>query len=459
VSGLSFNGRDEHSEARATKRSKNKYEKLKEPWHLNSLWVTLQVLLVWTTLLIVLMNMDVPLDKPHTVAQLHAWLWGLILAPWALFIVRYVMLTMTGPPEEEQAPFTVDYELWRESFVMAHYAMERGKTPTVEDLKTVQDYSQSDWTSVDGATRMERLSVAHKRLSALNSPAMPKTIVLLSKFDTQQVPDHDSRTVRVPRDGFAWLGSVRVARMMLGLAMVLLPVFIALALFKGASLDSSEGLIQGDIVDKTATACYLIVAAGLGASFAALFKVRRYVENLSYDEQYESSYWVRFVLGLVAGLILSVMLSGFLPTNDDADFRISVPILALVGGFSSDLVYRILKRLIDAIETLIQGSASEISEAEKQRNEARLREQAAEADQNLNAKLLESQRKEISALLAMLDQVPDTATGAEARQALSKRLSALVDGGGLPSSAGKPVEEPVEEPVGEPVGEPSEKQK
>ena len=47
---------------------------------------------------------------------------------------------------------------------------------------------------------------------------------------------------------------------------------------------------------------FLIAAAGLGASFQALFQANRYVVAGTFDPKYESSYWIRFVLGLIAGL-------------------------------------------------------------------------------------------------------------------------------------------------------------
>ena len=199
---------------------------------------------------------------------------------------------------------------------------------------------------------------------------------------------------------------------------------------KGTSIDSTTQLFNGGFIDRTLTARYLVSASALGASFAALFKVRKYVENLSYDSQYESSYWVRFVLGVMAGLILSVSLSNLLPTRDDSEqFQISVPVLALIGGFSSDLVYRILKRLLDAVETLIEGSASEINEAERIKSEARLRELTADTEQKANQKVLEAQSREISAILDLITKIPEDATGSFAREMLRERLAEVVRSG------------------------------
>ena len=51
-------------------------------------------------------------------------------------------------------------------------------------------------------------------------------------------------------------------------------------------------------------------------------------------------------------------------------------------------MYRILKRIVDAIETLVQGSASEIVDAQKQEAETRIKALELEARQTLIAQVL-----------------------------------------------------------------------
>ena len=41
----------------------------------------------------------------------------------------------------------------------------------------------------------------------------------------------------------------------------------------------------------------------------ALFEANKYVVASTFDPKYESSYWIRFVLGLIAGLLLSKFVS------------------------------------------------------------------------------------------------------------------------------------------------------
>lgn len=94
---------------------------------------------------------------------------------------------------------------------------------------------------------------------------------------------------------------------------------------------------------------FFLAAGGIGAAFAALFRAYVYIAEGTYDPKYESSYWIRFILGLMAGVLLPALVP--LGTTSSAVTR---PALALVGGFSAALVYRILQRLVDVVGSIFQ---------------------------------------------------------------------------------------------------------
>jgi len=105
---------------------------------------------------------------------------------------------------------------------------------------------------------------------------------------------------------------------------------------------------------------FLMSAAGMGGCFHALFTAHSYIEQGTYDPRLESSYWMRIGLGIIAGLVLSQMIPiGSGPeTGDAATAPVSSasvfgkPLLALLGGFSATLVYTILQRLVETVESL-----------------------------------------------------------------------------------------------------------
>ena len=222
-------------------------------------------------------------------------------------------------------------------------------------------------------SRAEQLTQIHNQLSELVSPAKPVTIMLMAR-ETEKA------------SLFLFLGRVPLIRKMMMVAIVSLVVLIALSL---SSYINNENMVTS-MFDMQGTRllfvqAILLASAAIGASFAALFKANSYVTAGCYDPKYESSYWVRFVVGLIAGIILTQLI----PINLDsvaraaegamgnttgtgqeessgishAALRIS---MALVGGFSANLVYTILDRTVETIASFVSPASAEDPEVLKQ---------------------------------------------------------------------------------------------
>ncbi|RKQ84963.1 hypothetical protein C8N24_6594 [Solirubrobacter pauli] len=193
---------------------------------------------------------------------------------------------------------------------------------------------------------LRRLARAHAELVRLVAPATPRTILLLS---------HGRRS------RLAMLGPVRLVRQMLVAVLVLLAAFVALS-----TTDYVNGT-GGDILNSTGLSLlvnelFFLAAGGLGAAFSALFTAYRYIAEGTYDPKFESSYWLRFILGLMAGLLLPALV----PLGADAEAEgISRPLLALLGGFSASVLYRILERLVGAVESLVRADSRELRAARR----------------------------------------------------------------------------------------------
>ena len=65
--------------------------------------------------------------------------------------------------------------------------------------------------------------------------------------------------------------------------------------------------------------------------------------------------WMEMVVSFVAG----VMLAGVAATSEPGVGlrRFPLPLLAMLGGFSATLVYRVLQRLVSAVESIMDGNA------------------------------------------------------------------------------------------------------
>jgi hypothetical protein len=228
-------------------------------------------------------------------------------------------------------------QLLAECRVMAQYALTSGKKIPPSTVQFLDYCTRSSDYALNDET-LEKLVTAHSSLTEIVKPARPDTLLLLA--DTTQT----SWLCRV-------LGPVALIRQLTVIAVVFVVLFITLTVFQ---FDDSLASSRQDLaIFAFLRLLYYLAAAGLGAAFAALFKANGYIVAATFRLQYAFSYWIRFTLGLVAGLLLAT----FVPVREAPDSIISFSpaLLALLGGFSASVLYRILTRLIDALEWVVQG--------------------------------------------------------------------------------------------------------
>ena len=246
---------------------------------------------------------------------------------------------------------------------MASYALSKGVTIPPKLTSMLVNQTQNSNESL--SQKVSKLTTIHNRLSELVSPAKPEAIILMAEEQRK-----GSR--------FLFLGKVPLIRRMMLVAIVSLIILICLSLspyINNSTMVASMFDMEG--TELLYVQSILMASAAIGASFAALFKANGYVTDGSYDPKYESSYWVKFVVGLIAGIILTQLI----PINleavahaageaqgagsgevSHAALRIT---MALVGGFSANLVYKILDRIVFAVQSLIQPPAAQNQQAIK----------------------------------------------------------------------------------------------
>lgn len=224
-----------------------------------------------------------------------------------------------------------------EATAMARYAFAAGKAVPPDIIENLD--------SADKAL----LAEAHNQLAVLVAPATPGTIRILEEEK---------------KDGFGrFFGPIRLVRQLVVVALLFVISFVAFATATDAGAQATKGEALSRGLSSLAVVGYLLTAAGMGAVFAALFKLHRYIEEGTYDRTYDASYWILIVLGLIAGLLLAQ----FIPIKSVAgDASFSKPLLALLGGFAASAVHRILERLVVALETLVRGDGSDAVKAAQQ---------------------------------------------------------------------------------------------
>ncbi|MEL6892316.1 MAG: hypothetical protein AAFP84_12015 [Actinomycetota bacterium] len=285
--------------------------------------------------------------------------------------------------KEGRNPSDVAYRLLSETGAMLDYALSKGLDVESQHLITVYEAqaavevaaapppvgpgiifgsrTPSAAPSMLTTAAVRELAAAHEHLVEVVRPATPSTLALLRE--------------RQPSAFFEPLGRVRLIRHMLYVAVVFLLAALAIIIaadplstgddaikafvtvvpqnLEGGDDGVAEPILGDERTDRLWNSLFLVVVAGLGAAFFALYTATRYVKQNSYDEQYEATYWIRFVLGLVGGFTLALIVGDEFIGDDS----IGIPLLAFIGGFSADVVQRVLQRVVDTVDALIRGSA------------------------------------------------------------------------------------------------------
>jgi hypothetical protein len=240
-------------------------------------------------------------------------------------------------------------QLLHESVAMAQYALASGMRVPPSAAATLEQ------ARTDAAMPVTAIVKVHDQLSKVVAPATPRALLLLG-------PDHAAAS----KGWMSMMGSVALVRRVMVAAIASMVVYIIVGL--SPLVDAQVQTVQNSSGTKLLlNELAWISAAAMGASFAVLMQVSGYVVKRNYDPRYEPSYWIKFFLGVMAGFILVQLmpLAKLAGTNGE----VSQLMLALLGGFSASAVFRILTRLVDAVESVFRGDAKE--EIARRESEAR----------------------------------------------------------------------------------------
>lgn len=270
-------------------------------------------------------------------------------------------LTQATPPhafiqtEVAVARQRVETTLLREIEAMVLFALGAGLDLPPEALATRQSAASdpdpsnpapSDPLPDTGADPLVRLAALHLTLTRLIAPARGATLVLLA----------EQRKVHPTLQAF---GPVPQVRWMLATAVISLMMLLGTALSGHVNPENiAKGLLNLEGHELILVEMFLVSASAVGATLANLKQLNRYISDCNYDPRYDSSYWSRLVMGMISGVILSQVVFGSVIGNDptattgpgaSALAGFGQPILAILGGFSAELVHDVLSHLIGVI--------------------------------------------------------------------------------------------------------------
>jgi hypothetical protein len=278
-------------------------------------------------------------------------------------------------------------QIYLESKAMAKYAMAKGKSVPVSVITSIETFENQSFASNEKNHLPQHMDIiglvdAHQALARIIDPASPQTILLL---------DQEQKSGSI----FKSLGPVSLVRELMLAAII--SIFIFVALISSPLIDSdkmAEDVLKANGMEQLARLLFYIGAAGLGASFAALYKANSYITNGTFDPNYHSSYWIRFSLGIIAGLLLAVLISeNSIETEGILSRGVIRPLLAILGGFSADLLYAFLIRIVDTFKSLFESSTKNILDAKAIEAKAKLAGLEAERRIKLSQSLIQMQQQ------------------------------------------------------------------
>ncbi len=299
-------------------------------------------------------------------------------------------------------------QLYLECRAMAEFGLAKGKTVPADIITTIESFeAEIENTPVTDPKApkparhaIDDLVSSHDRLVKIVEPATPQTILLL---DMEQEASSLMK----------FLGPVALVRQLMIVSIVSLALFVGLSISDYVKADAGNIYESDGGISLLINLVFFLASAGLGASFAALYKANTYITNGTFDPTHQASYWIRFFMGLISGLILAVFISDdAMGDNPMIQKGIIRPLLAILGGFSADLVYTILIRLVETTRSLFDGSAQDQIAAKAQ--EAKIKSAGS---------AMQTQMKVTGDLVKLQQELGQTTDPAE----IQAKLSALIN--------------------------------
>ncbi len=267
--------------------------------------------------------------------------------------------------DEDLESMSAREQMLRELESMVRHASGRGQAIPRGVLELIERASDGDHPT---PPTFAEIGAGHQILAGLVAPALPRTVYLLDPY--REPESHELHRSPFWMQIFGLSLSIPLIRNLMIVALLSLAALIGLQSSGYASSSHQGGIFElyHDL--------YLVSAAALGGAFHALFNANYYLSQANYEPRYDVSYWIRVVLGVVAGVMLASVIGPGWEQEYKEIGKFSSPLLALIGGFSATLVYRVLQRLVNAVESIMRGDVRD----NKARTEQELRRRYASAN-------------------------------------------------------------------------------
>ena len=218
-------------------------------------------------------------------------------------------------------------ELSEEINNMLSYAVYNGIIINTDINSLVQNSSVDD------------LINAHNLLCKNIAPASPKSISFI-----KAIIKNGSRK--------SFINKFPGIRNLLVLALIFLVLFIGSGMSEQVNNDSlDQGVLVNNGFPLLINFIYLASISGMGVLFFLLKNISISVKNGTLIPEDSIEYSTQIILGIISGIIVSEIISTGTIEAESATL-LNKGGLALLGGFSSDAIFSILKGLIDRLKNI-----------------------------------------------------------------------------------------------------------
>lgn len=281
-----------------------------------------------------------------------------------------------GPaPERENGDPSVYFLLTEACADLAKYAVSSGLSlppDTIPTLERLPDPASGRPAPNLPLPSLAELNAVHEQLVRCVEPACPRGI----QFVAQE---------RRKKSMFKFLGPIPLARRLMGVSIIALILFILLSLTPHIDATAENWSSEKTFGhEQLIRILFLLSAALLGAAFAALYRINHFIAQNRYDPTHDAAYWVNITVGAIAGLILSTMI----PIEQSVQSDLAKPLLAMLGGFSAEAVYKILSRMVESLSSMVGADHGALSEMAERQHKSHIAIEKTKVKHHLAARLL-----------------------------------------------------------------------
>lgn len=250
-------------------------------------------------------------------------------------ILEYESSTKTDSSLESKV-IEKDQKFWSKMhdqvLLMTEYALSNG----VKIPDEVKGYL------LEGSRNKDLLE-AHIQLSGLIAPTTPQSIEY-------------NFSVRVRNDKTKWrfLSAYPLIRELFIVTAVFGTLFILTGLTTEVNDQNlSKGLLHSSGIPLLYNSLFISSAAALGSCFSLLTQALNKIKNVALSPGDRAYFRTTLMLGVISGLLLSEVVVTDSTQTIVSGLSLNRMILALIGGFSSELVYKTLQAILEKLKQLV----------------------------------------------------------------------------------------------------------